>query len=96
VAGLRGISGAILDVERCHASPLALATNTDVASMNKISHEWCYLMAAAENDEPGFFVRQYSPPPFVTAQCGLREQISREGSPRPTCSIPLLAYLQTG
>jgi hypothetical protein len=49
-----------------------------------------------ENDEPVFLVRQYSRPPFATARCGLRKQISREGSPRPTCSIPLLAYLQTG
>jgi hypothetical protein len=49
-----------------------------------------------ENDEPVFLVRQYCRPPlFATARCGLREQISREGSPHPTWQR-LLAYLQTG
>jgi hypothetical protein len=51
VAGLRGISGAISDVARWHASPLAPATSTDVESMIRISHGWCYSMAAAERQQ---------------------------------------------
>jgi len=48
VVGPRAISGVISDVERWSASLLAAVTSTDVASMIRISREWCCSMAVVE------------------------------------------------